>query len=188
MVFVLESAQDSFNIMLQVGAGTGLLYLLRWFWWRVTAWCEIVAMMSSFGISIAFLLLKKGGFVMGTHQQLFLTVLLTTACWVAAAYFGPQTNQETLINFYRKVHPAGPGWNRIRELAGVPAAEAAEYARADHIPMSLLGWAAGCLVIWSALFLVGNVLYGRYETALSLAVVFTVSGFTLVRVVKRLWT
>ncbi|MFB3829978.1 MAG: sodium:solute symporter family protein [Bryobacteraceae bacterium] len=80
MVFVLETAQDNFNLMLQVGAGTGLLYLLRWFWWRVTAWCEIVAMVSSFAISAGFLLARKGGLVMGTHQQLLATVLFTTLC------------------------------------------------------------------------------------------------------------
>ena len=60
-VFALDTAQDSFNIILQVGAGTGLLYLVRWFWWRVTAWCEIVAMISSFGISMVFLLLSRSG-------------------------------------------------------------------------------------------------------------------------------
>ena len=188
MVFFLETAQDSFNIMLQVGAGTGLLYLLRWFWWRVTAWCEITAMVSSFGVSILFLILRKNDIRIGTHQELFLTVLTTTACWVAAAYLGPKTDEATLINFYRKVHPAGPGWKHVREMAGVPANVAAEYARADHIPMSLLGWAAGCSVIWSGLFTVGNVLYGRWETVGMLTAVFVVSGVVLIKVIRRLWT
>jgi Na+/proline symporter len=85
MVFVLETAQENFNIMLQVGAGTGLLYLLRWFWWRVTAWCEIVAMISSFGVSVLFLLLRRTGTDIGTHKQLFLTVLVTTVCWLITA-------------------------------------------------------------------------------------------------------
>ena len=74
LVFVLETAQDSFNIMLQVGAGTGLLYLLRWFWWRITAWCEIVAMAVSFGMSILFLILHKGGYRLSTHAELLLTI------------------------------------------------------------------------------------------------------------------
>ncbi len=187
MVFLLETAQDSFNIMLQVGAGTGLLYLLRWFWWRVTAWCEIVAMVSSFGVSILFLVLRKNGIVIGTHQELFLTVLATTACWVATAYLGPQTDKATLVNFYRKVHPAGPGWAHIRDMAGVAPGEVAEWTRADAIPMSLLGWAAGCAVVWSGLFTVGNVLYGRWNTAMMLTAVFVVSGLVLIKVIKRLW-
>lgn len=187
LVFVLETAQDNFNIMLQVGAGTGLLYLLRWFWWRVTAWCEIVAMTSSFLISIFFLLLRKSGTVLGTHQELFLTVLFTTVCWIATAYLGPQTDRATLIDFYRKVHPFGPGWKRIRIEAGVSEAEAAGYARTDNIPLALVGWLSGTLVIWSALFTVGNFLYGRTAEALGLAGLFVVSGLVLISVIRRLW-
>jgi len=109
-VFLLDTAKDSFNLILQVGAGTGLLYLLRWFWWRVTAWCEIVAMVSSFGISVAFLVLKKNGVDAGTAAQLLMTVAFTTICWLAAAYLGPRTDERVLLEFYRKVRPFGPGW------------------------------------------------------------------------------
>ena len=66
----LSNALQAFHILLQVGAGTGLLYLIRWFWWRVTAWCEIVAMISSFGVSVLFLILRKNGIVIGTHREL----------------------------------------------------------------------------------------------------------------------
>jgi Na+/proline symporter len=187
LVFVLETAQENFNIMLQVGAGTGLLYLLRWFWWRVTAWCEIVAMISSFGISIFFLVLRRSGTVIGTHQELFLTVLFTTVCWLITAYAGPQTDRQTLIDFYKKVHPFGPGWRVIREEAGVSAAEAAEYAKTDNIPLALVGWLAGSVAIWSSLFTVGNFLYGRTGYAMALLAVFVVSGIVLVRVIQRLW-
>lgn len=187
LVFVLETAQDSFNIMLQVGAGTGLLYLLRWFWWRVTAWCEIVAMTSSFAISIAILLLRKGGIQMGTHRELLLTVIFTTICWIATAYLGPQTERKTLIDFYRKVHPFGPGWARIRGEAGISASEAAAYAREDNIPLAMLGWVAGTAVIWSGLFTVGNFLYGRMGYASALLAVLIASGLTLIWVVRRVW-
>jgi Na+/proline symporter len=129
LVFVLETAQDSFNILLQVGAGTGLLYLLRWFWWRVTAWCEIVAMVSSFAVSIVLLFMRKGGIHLGTHKELLLTIGVTTVCWLLTAFFGPQTKKETLVNFYLKVHPFGPGWTNVRREAGVSDAEAAEFAR-----------------------------------------------------------
>jgi solute:Na+ symporter, SSS family len=187
MVFVLETAQDSFNIMLQVGAGTGLLYLLRWFWWRVTAWCEIVAMSSSFAISIAILLARKGGIQMGTHRELLLTVIFTTICWIIAAYVGPQTDRKTLIDFYRKVHPFGPGWAPIRKAAGVTPAEAAAYAREDNVPLAMLGWVAGTSTIWSGLFTVGNFLYGRTGYAYGLLVVLAISGLTLIWVVRRVW-
>src|SRR4051794_24891043 len=94
MVFVLQTAQQSFNIILQIGAGTGLLYLLRWFWWRVTAWCEIVAMIASFGISLVFLVMSRSGKVMSPDQQLLLTVIFTTICWLLTAYLGPQTDLQ----------------------------------------------------------------------------------------------
>ena len=180
-VFLLENARDSFYLLQQVGAGTGLLYLVRWFWWRVTAWCEIVAMISSFGISVIFLVLKKAGTEVGTTQQFILTIGLTTVCWLATAFLGPQNDKATLIAFYRKVHPAGPGWNRIRAEAGVVPAEA------DNMPLALMGWVAGCIMIWSALFTVGNLLYGRMDYALWLAVVFAASGYVVIRVVGRLW-
>ena len=186
-VFFLQTAQDSFNLMLQVGAGTGLLYLLRWFWWRVTAWCEIVAMVSSFAISVTFVALRHAGTVLGTHRELLLTVIFTTACWLITAYIGPQTDRRTLIEFYRKVHPFGPGWRTIRKEAGVTDAEAAAYARHENIPLSLVGWLAGSFMIWSSLFCVGNFLYGRLEYAFGLLAVFVASGVVLIRVINRLW-
>src|SRR5258708_27122864 len=103
MVFALDSAKASFGIILQVGAGTGLLYLVRWFWWRVTAWCEIVAMTSSFGVSIVFLILAKNGLTFGTSQQLLITIACTTVCWLLTAWLGPHTDPAVLIEFYKKV-------------------------------------------------------------------------------------
>jgi Na+/proline symporter len=181
MVFLLETAKDSFNLLLQVGAGTGLLYLVRWFWWRVTAWCEIVAMISSFGVSVLFLALKKFGTEFSTSQQLILTIACTTVCWLATAYLGPQTDRATLLAFYRKVHPAGPGWKDIRAEAGKVETEP------DNFPLALVGWIAGCIMIWSALFSVGNFLYGRMEYAAVLAAVFAISGFAVIGVVRKLW-
>jgi SSS family solute:Na+ symporter len=188
LVFVLNTAQENFNIILQVGAGTGLLYLLRWFWWRINAWSEIVAMLSSFGVSLLLLILHKNGVVaFSTHEDLLITIAATTVCWVAAAYLAPPTDRETLIAFYRKVHPFGPGWRPIQVAAGIPDAEAAEYARHENIPLALLGWTSGCVMIWASLFTVGNFLYGRYGYATFLLGVFLASCAVLVRVVNRLW-
>jgi Na+/proline symporter len=186
LTFVLATAKDSFDIILQVGAGTGLLYLLRWFWWRINAWCEVVAMISSFGVSIVLLVLGKNGHPMGTAQALLLTVAVTTVCWVATAFVGPETDRKTLVEFYNKVRPFGPGWKRIREEAGISTEEAA--ATHENIPLALAGWVAGCTMVWSALFAVGNFLYHRLGFALGLTAVFVVSGLGLLAVVKRLWS
>ena len=188
LVFALDTAKDAFVLILQVGAGTGLLYLLRWYWWRITAWCEIVAMVSSFGISVVFLIMHKNGVIVPSDQQLVITVAFTTVCWVIMAFAGPQTDEATLVDFYRRVSPIGPGWRYIRSIAGVSKAEAAEYARRDNIPLAFLGWSAGCAMIWSALFSVGNYLYGRMGLAAALLAVFLVTGTIVIRVVNRLWS
>lgn len=186
LVFVLDSAKEAFDVILQVGAGTGLLYLVRWFWWRVNAWCEVVAMIGSFVISVGFLILEKQQiYSTSSATRLILTVAITTVLWLLAAYFAPQTDRQTLIDFYRKVRPAGPGWGPIRKEAGLTKAEAAEPG--DSIPLALVGWLAGCTAIWSSLFMVGNFLYGRTGYAVALGAVFVVSGLVLLWVVNTLW-
>ena len=184
-VFALDTASGAFNVILQIGAGTGLIYLVRWFWWRVTAWCEIVAMISSFGMSILFLILTKNNAAPSTAAQLLITVAVTTVCWLAMAYLGPQTDEGTLVNFYQKVRPNGPGWRDIRVKAGFTGET--EMDGRENFPLSLLGWFTGCIMIWSALFTVGNVLYGRMAPAVGLFVVFAASAAVLIRVVKRIW-
>ncbi|HPS00181.1 MAG TPA: Na+:solute symporter [Candidatus Sumerlaeota bacterium] len=189
LVFFLDSAKASFDIILQIGAGTGLLYLLRWFWWRINAWCEVVAMVSSFLVSLVILFLKKSGIpeepYLTTHLCLIYTVVFTTICWVATAYLAPQTDRKILYEFYKKVRPFGPGWERIRKELGISKEEAA--ATHENIPMGLLGWVAGCTTIWSALFTVGNYLYGRMDYAGILLGIFLVSGIVLIKVVNHLW-
>jgi len=185
-VYLLDTAKDNFDIILQIGAGTGLLYLLRWFWWRITAWCEVVAMISSFGVSIVLLVLKKQFQVeIGTHHALLITIAFTTVCWVLTAFFGPQTERRALIEFYKKVRPFGPGWRRVRQEAGISEKEAA--ATHENIPLAMLGWSAGCAVIWSSLFAVGNFLYGRMAMAGVLLAVFIASGIALLWVINKLW-
>jgi solute:Na+ symporter, SSS family len=217
MVYLMDTAKDNFDIILQVGAGTGLLYLLRWFWWRITAWCEVVAMISSFVVSAGILLcnniyaaavvaslqqayagqpglqekiqaaqaaLKDAPFI-PSHQALIATVVITTLCWLATAFMGPQTSRQTLIDFYKKVRPFGPGWGPIRKEASLGQAKTA--ATHENVPLALLGWTAGCAVIWSSLFTVGNVLYGRWTTATILFAVFAFSGLVLLKVINTLW-
>jgi solute:Na+ symporter, SSS family len=191
LVFVLETAKDAFDIILQVGAGTGLLYLVRWFWWRVNAWCEVVAMVGSFLVSILLIVLEREGILRATEAigtkdiELLVTIGVTTIGWVLMAYLGPPTDRETLVNFYRKVRPSGPGWEKVRVEAGISREEAR--ATGDNLPLALLGWVAGCAMVWSALFTIGNILYGRTGYAIVLGAVFAASGSALLYVIRRLW-
>ena len=183
-VYLLDTAKDAFDVILQVGAGTGLLYLARWYWWRVNAWCEIVAMVSSFATSVLILGLVRNGASISTHAALLATIAVTTVSWLLAAYLAPQTDREVLRAFYRTVRPAGPGWARIRAEAGVlPEDDGSR----ENIPLALLGWMAGSMAIWSALFAVGNYLYGRLGYAIALTVVFVVTSAIVVRVMTTLW-
>ncbi len=187
----LDSAQQAFQILLSIGAGTGLLYVLRWFWWRINAWCEVAAMGSSFLISLVFFIMdiqrKKAGLPpLPFAQTIIISVAFTTVCWVITAFVTTPTSREKLISFYRKVHPAGPGWTKIRLEAGVSESEAALHG--DHMGMATLGWICGCLAIWSSLFTIGNCLYGRWNLALPLFGVFLVSALVLIYVVNTLWS
>jgi solute:Na+ symporter, SSS family len=186
MVYALDSAKDAFDMILQIGAGTGLLYLVRWFWWRVNAWCEVVAMVSSFVISAILLILRKNGLELSTHVALLITIAFTTVGWIATAFLGPKTDRNVLIAFYKKARPFGPGWTAIRKEAGFEGV--ASTAAGDNIPLALIGWVTGCAVVWSALFSLGNFLYGRTTYAVILLGIFVVNGLALLYVVNRLWT
>jgi hypothetical protein len=185
VVYLIDTAKDTFDIILQIGAGTGLLYLVRWFWWRVNAWCEIVAMTSSLAVSIVFLILKKNGLVFSTDAALMITVAVTTVCWLIPAYAAPATDRRVLEAFYAKVRPFGPGWADVRRGLGLGARDAAD---AGQIPLAMIGWFSGCVTIWSSLFVIGSALYGRWIETAVLAVVFLASGLTLLAVVRRLWS
>jgi len=182
----MTSAQQAFEVLLSIGAGTGLIYIARWFWWRVSAWCEIVAMVMSLLTSLAVpLLMPDTDFATRTIVQ----VGITTLAWLITAYVGPETDRATLISFYRKVKPVGPGWSDIRAEAGVTDAEVAQENR---IGSAFLGWISGCVVIWSSLFAIGNFLYSsgdpsRLKMAWILTAVFLVSGYVLLKVTQQLW-
>lgn len=180
LTFVLESARQSFELLMSIGAGTGLLYLLRWFWWRVSAWCEIMAMGTSFLVALAFFIGSKAGVVVPSHIALITGVAVTTVVWITSAYFFPGTDPAKLESFYRLVRPAGPGWAAIRERTGLPASP-------DSLAMSLLGWVLGCAFVYAALFGAGSFLYGLRTQGLVWLAVFAVSTVGLARILPRIW-
>jgi Na+/proline symporter len=180
LTFALDTAKEAFDLILSIGAGTGLIYLLRWFWWRVNAWSEIAAMTSSFVMALAFFVAAKQGHPVASHIALIATVATTTVVWVIAAYLAPGTDRETLLNFCRLVQPAGPGWAELRRAAGITASP-------DSLPMALLGWVIGCLFVYAALFGAGSFLYGRTTQGVVWVIIFVVTGVGLLRLVPRMW-
>ncbi len=188
--FFLESALKTFNIMLQVGAGTGLIYLLRWYWWRINAWSEISAMLAAvsagiifwaFGPSIArcweSLAAAGNPGQLAEHWKLLGTVCITTIVWLTVTFLTRPTSKETLVKFYRLVRPAGPGWKPI-------AAEAPEVKSPDRLTKSLLGFVVSSVTVYSALFATGSLLYGRTTVGIVLAAVFVLSGIALLSLIR----
>jgi len=177
---VLDSARQAFELLLSVGAGTGLLYLLRWFWWRINAWSEIAAMVSSFLLAITYATLAKMGHPVNGAVALLTSVGITTLVWVTTALLTEPTEHARLVSFYRLVRPAGPGWRHVQADAGVGPSS-------DSLPQALLGWVLGIAFIYSALFGTGSFLYGRTPQALIFLGVFAVSGIWLINLVPKLW-
>jgi hypothetical protein len=178
---VLQDAREGFNLLLSVGAGTGLLYLLRWYWWRINAWSEIAAMASSFLLALALFLASRAGFRMDAHVSLVLTVAATTAAWVVVTWLTPATSHDRLIAFYRLARPAGPGWAAIRRAAGnVPAS--------DSPGIAITGWIGGCLLVYGALFGSGYALLGDELPALMFGAIFAVGALLVARSLSRTWT
>jgi solute:Na+ symporter, SSS family len=203
----MKSAQQAFQVLLSIGAGTGLLYVARWFWWRVSAWCEVVAMVMSLVTSVALsswgvtYINKAIVMVLGSEwiipaaltddfaKVTLIQVGLTTVAWLITAYVGPQTDRAALIRFCQKVKPAGPGWTDIRAEAGISDAE---IAQENRVGSAFVGWIAGCALIWGSLFAIGNFLYAsgdpqRLTMAWILTAVTVVSGYVLLKVTQQMW-
>jgi SSS family solute:Na+ symporter len=181
LTFRLQTASKTFQLLLSIGAGTGLIYLLRWFWWRINAWSEISAMASSFLTSLILFLRDTPAHPVSPVFSLLVTVAVTTVVWVTVTLFTEPANRDTLIAFYRLVRPAGPGWKPIAALAGPVESP-------DSLPQSLLGWVLGCTFIYAALFGTGSFIYGKTAQGLVWLVLFVVSGFGLLRLLPRLWS
>jgi hypothetical protein len=179
-VFLLSTAGEAFQLLLSIGAGTGLIYLLRWFWWRINAWSEIAAMASSFTIALALFVARKSGLALSAHAALVWSVVLTTVVWVAVTFLTRPADTETLRRFYHKVRPAGRGWAKV--IGG----EETEGPR-DDLSLALVGWVFGCTFVYSALFGTGALLYGQTLQAMVCLVVTVGAGLGLGWVVPKIW-
>ena len=156
----LKNAYQLFDIILMFGAGTGLIFILRWFWWRINAWSEISAMISSGIISIALTNEKVFSLIFNEYglplyMKLPLIIFITTIIWLVVTFITPADDNETLLNFYKKTKPGGPGWNIIKKLDNID-----NNPEKWIVPSGILCMILGCLMIYSALFSTGYFIYG----------------------------
>jgi len=160
IALLLTNAYQLFDIILMFGAGTGLIFILRWFWWRINAWSEIAAMISSGIISIALtnekiLSLIFNEYGLPLYMKFPLIVFITTIIWLTVTFITPADDNETLINFYKKTKPGGPGWSFIKKLDNIDNQE-----EKWVVPSGILCMILGSLMIYSALFSTGYFIYG----------------------------
>ncbi len=184
VALVLESALESFQLLLQIGAGTGLIYILRWFWWRINATTEIVAMVVSFAAAVA--LKVGGGFGLSTASQLIAGVAVTTVAWVIAALVSAPTESGRLREFYRRVQPRGPGWRKVIEEAHRDGVVLETPGVSSDFGPALACTIAGLAGVWGLLFALGEGLYGNTGAMLGWGVA-ALAGWAVIGVLwKRL--
>ncbi len=172
LALVLRDALSSFELLLQIGSGTGLVLLLRWFWWRVNALAEITAMIVSFLVAVLFQLTKGGdGGDFSATEQLLIGVGVTTVAWVLVAFFTAPTDPEVLRNFYRRVQPGERGWKQVLEDAEHERVQMRDVKLHSDLPTGLLAAACASVAIWALIYATGYWLYGRPLWALGMAAV-----------------
>ncbi|WP_268123108.1 sodium:solute symporter family protein [Roseivirga pacifica] len=181
LALVLENALEAFEILLQIGAGTGSIFILRWFWWRVNAWSEISGMIVSFIVAV---LLKTFPTGLESHWELILGVGITTVTWVLVTFLTKPEDDKTLEKFYNLVTPYGMGWNRFKtkmQVAGVSLKEGTGKFSADLMAVIL-----GIFIVYSALFAIGMLVYGEVTNGVILAVITVASSIGLIRIWRKL--
>ena len=167
----LTSAGQAFDLLLMIGAGTGMIYILRWFWWRINAYTEIVAMVSSLCIAFYFNFIDQS---FAGWEKIVIGAILTTVVWVVATYFTPPDDEETLQKFVKKVNPGGPGWSKFSH--GVSS-------EPWPVPNGILCMMLGCFAVYGVLLGVGQLIYGE-PFGIALIGLAGVSAFGLTRLWK----
>ncbi|SDL60926.1 sodium:solute symporter family protein [Kriegella aquimaris] len=193
LALALQNALQLFDVLLAFGAGTGLIFILRWFWWRINAWSEITAMFASGIISIIFKLTPLGPYLFAAETGVFpdwaeylFIVGITTAIWMAATFMTQPESKEVLRNFYKKIQPGGPGWSKVVNEAEADNVEIINTKEKWSVPSGLTAMLIGCVLIYSIMFATGYWIYGRTTPAIVLTVVAAISGFLLIKAWNRM--
>ena len=177
----LDSALSAFKILLQIGAGTGLIFILRWFWWRINAYTEISGMIVSFLIALYFEFFHEiiFSFKLNTDEQLIIGVFVTTISWLSVTYFTKPTDIIKLSEFYNLVKPKGIGWNGFLKLAKKNNIKINKQ-RGSFIP-NFISMLLGIVIIYCSLFLIGFILYNNFFISLILFLIIMISVLMLIR-------
>ena len=192
LALLLQNAMQLFNLLLVFGAGTGLIFILRWFWWRINAWSEITAMLAS-GLISLFLAIPSiktslfglNGMMPGWAEFPFV-VFVTTSLWLIVTYLTPSESTSVLRSFYKKIQPGGPGWAKIVEEARSDSEDIIEENESWTVPSGIIAMLLGCIMIYSIMFSTGYFIYGIYKLAIPLFGLAVISGLYLIKVWKKI--
>lgn len=188
IALLLSNALQAFSILLQIGAGTGLLFILRWFWYRINVYSEITAMIVSFVIALYLQIIHPAlGFApIATIDQLLWGVGLTTLSWVLVTLMTPAEDQATLVSFYQKIQPGGPGWKKVVQQAQQEGITVDTTKKPWDVPTGIICMLLGTAAVYSLLFAAGSLLYGDYGRMGILLLLTLVSTVGLFYFWKRL--
>jgi len=186
VALALTNALQAFQILLQIGAGTGLVFILRWFWWRINAWSEISAMVISFAVAVWF----SGGGGAWPVPDWSPTRQFVVVCddrWILVTLVTPPADRERLVSFHRQIRPLGPGWGPVVEarraagdVVGPDGPGGGEPA--ESLSAAALAW---LLAVYSAMFRTGYVLYGRLLPGVLLLSVAAAGAVAVLRLLPR---
>jgi SSS family solute:Na+ symporter len=192
LALAMQNAQQIFELLLLFGAGTGLIFILRWFWWRINAWTEISAMFASGILSIVLKATPIGPFLFATDTGIFpdwgeipFVMLVTTAIWVTATFITKPESKEVLQSFYKKIQPGGPGWSKVVNEAKEDNVEI-DSGEKWSVPAGIVAMLLGVILIYSIMFATGHWIYGFTTSASILTAVAIISGFLLIKAWNRM--
>ncbi|WP_420460111.1 sodium:solute symporter family protein [Neolewinella sp.] len=180
----LTNALQAFGILLQIGAGTGLIFILRWFWWRINAYTEIAGMFISFVVALFFELIypEFGLRELASYEKLLYGITITTVGWLAVTFATRPTDLATLRNFYAVTRPGGPGWDRVVEQQ----LDHVDTAADGQLPLRILAMLVGAVAVYSVLFATGFYLYGNLTGAVSAGALALVTIVSLLLIWRQL--
>ncbi len=184
---LLTNALELFQIILMFGAGTGLIFILRWFWWRINAWSEISAMLVSGFITIILKYTYIGDYlfsdtgVFESYYEFPAVVLVTTFIWLLVTFLTKPDTTESLIDFCKKTNPGGPGWEKIRKEAELQNIffDKKDEDKKWSVPLGIICMLCGSFAIYSLLFSTGYFIYGEINNGLSFLIIGIVFSFGL---------
>lgn len=181
---ILTDAGQAFNYILLLGAGTGAIYILRWFWWRINAMTEIVAMIASLAIASFFTFTDHG---LESWQTIIIGAKLTTAIWVIATFMTKPTDDATLRSFYQKIKPGGSGWDAVVQKAKGEGVDIS-LGHKSNLPLELLSVVVGCVMVFAALFATGHFIYGKLVSGFGLAALSVICALFIINAFGKIRT